>query len=296
MGSHHSHHVTGPSLELSRQECAAVPGSEFLEYEFESLSVIGKHSVKDTKREFLVFLPPSIKAAVKHRAAPRPPVVICLHGTDMSMWETHLRIQEDGSHALLELAEKEKFIAIFAQAKSFVNERLTGESTRQWGQHGKDADIIYLKELIKKATTDLNADPQRVYVVGFSLGGIFTAEVSVSLRDSVAAVCNWCGGIPTPRKWMDESLKTLTLGMRPDLCGPGRKMPVYLLTAEKDINRVEVDGAKSEYEKANWPIRYECQPGREHIVYADNMKPIWEFFSRYTLASVASAESGNGSD
>jgi poly(3-hydroxybutyrate) depolymerase len=128
-------------------------------------------------------------------------------------------------------------------------------------------DITYLNELIKKATTDFNADPQRVYIVGFSLGGIFTAEVSVSLRDSVAAVCNWCGGIPTPRKWMDESLKTMTLGMRPDLCGHGRKMPVYLLTAEKDINRIEVDGAKLEYQKANWPIRYECQPGSDATLY-----------------------------
>jgi hypothetical protein len=66
---------------------------------------------------------------------------------------------------------------------------------------------------------------------------------------------------------MDESLKTMTLGMRPDLCGHGRKMPVYLLTAEKDINRIEVDGAKLEYQKANWPIRYECQPGSDATLY-----------------------------
>jgi hypothetical protein len=58
------------------------------------------------------------------------------------MWETHLRIQEDGSHALLEIAEKEKFIVIFAQAKSYTTERLKNDSTRQWGQHGKDVGAL----------------------------------------------------------------------------------------------------------------------------------------------------------
>jgi hypothetical protein len=70
-------------MELSRLECPAVPGSEFLEYEYESVSLIDAPNVKDTKREFLVFLPASIKTAVHQRASPRAPVVICLHGTDM---------------------------------------------------------------------------------------------------------------------------------------------------------------------------------------------------------------------
>lgn len=60
---------------------------------------------------------------------------------------------------------------------------------------------------------------------------------------------------------MDAALSDTALRMRPDLSVPSRKMPVYLITAEKDINKVEVDGAKLEYEKHAWPIIYENQPG-----------------------------------
>lgn len=100
-------------------------------------------------------------------------------------------------------------------------------------------------------------------MIGFSLGGIFTSEVTAHMRDTVTAVCNWCGGIPSPRKWMDDDLRATTLLLRPDLGGAGRKMPVFLLTASKDINKVEVDGAREEYTKHGWPTTYECQEGAD---------------------------------
>lgn len=58
------------------------------------------------------------------------------------MWATHLRIQENDKHALLDLAEKKKFIAIFAQAKAYASPRIKSDEVRQWGQHGKEHGMV----------------------------------------------------------------------------------------------------------------------------------------------------------
>lgn len=81
MGSTFSDIATGPSIEVSRKAFDAIPGSEFIEYEFNSQSLQNVECVRDNKREFLLFRP----AAVTEQQADKisPPLVICLHGTDM---------------------------------------------------------------------------------------------------------------------------------------------------------------------------------------------------------------------
>jgi len=118
-----------------------------------------------------------------------------------------------------------------------------------------------MNEVLDIAVEKLNADPRRIYVTGFSLGGIFTSDVAVHLGNRVAACCNWCGGIAAPKSWMNAEQRAIVKEMQPEFHLAERMPPIYLLSCENDTNRPECEVAKEEYEKLGWPMKYECPPG-----------------------------------
>ena len=112
------------------------------------------------------------------------------------------------------------------------------------------------------------ADPRRVYVVGFSLGGLFVGDIAVHLSHRVAACCNWCGGVTAPKSWMNDEQRKLIEELQPQFHLAERKPPIYLLTCEYDTNLDMCLLAKAEYEKRNWPLKYEWQAGIG-LIYLD---------------------------
>jgi len=247
----------------------------------------------------------------------RLPVIVALHGTDMyiskalihynevnsinrNAWKTRLRVQLTGERGLLELAQKHKIIVIFAQARPEIFTRLYTRTQWQPGFTGAPKDNIgvtmadplllpdqpYFEDIADIACYQFFGDPRRCYAVGFSLGGVCCSDMAYYLSHRYAAVCNWCGGIATPREHYSEVMTELCYSLRPKLAEfpkSKRKTPMMIITADRDINRPECLAAKGEFEKYDWPITFIDQVGREHKVYADQFEPIWQYFRLHSL-------------
>jgi len=74
--------VSKQLVETSRKQFEPIPGAELVEYEFYSNSYLGESKAPDMKREFLLFLAPSVKAHLAQPASTPLPLFICLPGTD----------------------------------------------------------------------------------------------------------------------------------------------------------------------------------------------------------------------
>jgi polyhydroxybutyrate depolymerase len=126
---------------------------------------------------------------VPRRHPAHPPLVIAFHG-----------LTDTGDHfaraiEMEQVADRNGFITAFPDAAS----------GRRWELNraaGRD-DIVRTRELIDEAIAQLNVDPARVYLTGFSNGGGFTARAACELADRVAAAAPVAGSYkaidPCPR-------------------------------------------------------------------------------------------------
>ena len=99
----------------------------------------------------------------------QPPVVIAFHG----LREQPSTLESDTK--LDDVADREGFIAAYPTAQ-------TG------GLHWRSPDVRYIRSFIDELLTRTCADPNRVYLTGFSNGAGFAWRAGCELADKVAAV------------------------------------------------------------------------------------------------------------
>lgn len=141
------------------------PGSRLF-----SLSVDGR------EREYLLHLPPNIV-----HEGPLPLVVV-FHG-----YAGSARSMERGT-GMSDKADREGFIAVYPQATGFI--RTTWNAGFCCGDaylQGVD-DLKFFKELIETLRTNLNIDIARIYVAGFSNGGMMAYSIATQMPDIIAAI------------------------------------------------------------------------------------------------------------
>jgi polyhydroxybutyrate depolymerase len=74
------------------------------------------------------------------------------------------------------------------------NSRLGATDWQYLGNDFTD-DVTFLRQLIDVVTTEIQADPRRVYVVGFSDGGRLAHRAGVELSDRIAAIGDVAGSL-----------------------------------------------------------------------------------------------------
>lgn len=139
-------------------------------YETAELTVAGR------ARRYIVVAPPGQRE--------RAPVVIALHGGGGSA-ESMIRMTR-----IVPLARRNGFIAVFPQGLG----RRDGAGT--WNAGGCCAyaarenvdDIAFLNALIDRLIDQHNADPARVYLTGFSNGGMMTHAFAAAAPEKIAAM------------------------------------------------------------------------------------------------------------
>ena len=142
-------------------------------------------------RHFIVHVPPSFDAKRKL------PLVIMLHGTGGTGQQVMEQTGWDRK------ADREDFIAVFPdgvaehpkQPPSFLlNPQTWNEGS---GRHasGKrnDGDVEFIAYIIDALEARYGADPNRIYVTGFSNGASMTFRIGVELSDKVAAIAPVAG-------------------------------------------------------------------------------------------------------
>ena len=116
------------------------------------------------------------------------PVVFCLHG----LGDNAANMANIGFNFMSDTA---RFIPIYPQG--LVN---------SWGQTGWNNgtllsttadDIGFISNLIGRLVNEYNADPSKIYVCGFSMGGIMSYNLACNLNDYIAAIGSMSGNMST---------------------------------------------------------------------------------------------------
>lgn len=176
-------------------------------------------TVDGTERKYIVHVPSVYTGNNK------VPMVIVCHGTaqsgdlyyDISGWK--------------EVADTADFITVFPSALEYcIMEDGETKTTTKWnsypggftfcdGENLKD-DVEFMRQMITDLEARYNIDSKRIYMVGFSNGGQFTATCAVEISNILAAAVSCGGGGSFPK----DSVYV-----------PQRLLPVMMMFGNQDL-------------------------------------------------------------
>lgn len=137
---------------------------------------IKKITVGDRMREYLIYIPQSVRRS--NKAAP---VLFYFPGSQ----QTH-KMMFDISR-MWEVADAGKFILVIAQGIADINH----ENWPVWDltkSIGKNYDLKFIEALVKQTDKDYNIDPGRRYISGHSMGGMLSMLIGMNMSEYFAAM------------------------------------------------------------------------------------------------------------
>jgi len=143
-------------------------------------------TVDGVERSFVVHTPAASPAG------DRLPVVIVLHGGGA---DARAAMAQTG---MSELADRAGFLAVYPQGNArFGGTQLTWNAGACCGYAVDQQvdDIAFLATVIDQVVRDHQGDPDRVYVTGFSNGGMLAYRAGCELTDRIAAIAPVAGSL-----------------------------------------------------------------------------------------------------
>lgn len=204
------------------------------------------------------------------------PVLLFLHGTDPGPTERDVQATYMAGSGWDTIAAQHKFLVAYPVGTIYPELNAYGFYTRTQQEqidHHRWIDTVRQKLIDEGA-----ADPNRVYVMGFSTGGFAAGEALVMTGDKYAAYgVHGAGGHPN-----------LTYNVRP--AGRG----VYLFIGAGDGNHIEFSRTMVEQLRASgWTdgvdLIYTERQGWGHQYDASLNAEQWAFFTQFSLAPDAVA-------
>jgi polyhydroxybutyrate depolymerase len=117
---------------------------------------------------------------------------------------------------LNEISDEGGFITVYPDG--YEEQWADGRGTTPPEQAGVD-DVAFVSALIDKLTSDLNIDQNRIYVAGFSNGGIFAQRLACELANKITAMVSVSG--------------TMAANIS-EQCQPARPIPTLLFMGTND--------------------------------------------------------------
>jgi poly(3-hydroxybutyrate) depolymerase len=114
-------------------------------------------------RKALVYVPSGIN---------HPPLLISLHGMGIGAGWNQAQMMK-----FEPIADRDKFVVVYPEA----------DQNLQWDLGGTH-DIDFMLTIIDEMSKSYNIDLNRVYVSGFSMGGMFSYTLACKLPDKIAAI------------------------------------------------------------------------------------------------------------
>src|SRR5829696_4802659 len=137
-------------------------------------------------RSYLLHVPPS-----PDRGKPMP-VVIVLHGGGGN---AEAMAETSGFTAK---ADEERFVVIYPNGSGRLKDRLltwnSGNCCGYAHENNVD-DVSFIRALIGQVRQELNVDDRRIFVTGFSNGGMMSYRLACELSDTIAAVAPVAGAL-----------------------------------------------------------------------------------------------------
>lgn len=235
------------------------------------------------------------------------PMVISAHGMGQD-----IAYQKENSR-WDQVADTAKFLVVYPQSDGST-----------WDLSASGADIAFIKAIIKEMSSKYKIDLDRVYMSGFSMGGMLTYSVANCMADQIAA-CAPVSGYPIgdltakPSRPMPiihtngdkddvvhyEPWKGNFNGMYQEQQGAYAQAEAWAKANQCDATPVEsvIDGAATRYLWKNGKCGVEvCLNkvyGKGHWPSNDkyhSVREIWKFISRFSLnCGEVGSSSGSGS-
>lgn len=157
------------------------------------------------------------------------PLMIDLHGAGES--EDIAEVQTGWS----QYADQQKFIVAYGQAQG------TGNGGTFWNAYTENSnDTQYLKDVADDIAKKYCVDPKRIYIEGFSNGGVMSQRAACDAAGKFAAVASHAGAAPT------------TLGAG---CNPSRPIGVWMDAGDQDGTQ---STSEDEAARAMWLAKDSC--------------------------------------
>lgn len=118
------------------------------------------------------------------------PVVFCLHG----LGDVASNIATIGFN---QIGDTARFIAVYPQGLTNNFSQTSWSNGTAFLSSSAD-DITFFNQLIDDMILNHNANPARIYMTGFSMGGIMSHKLACELNSRVAAIGTMSGTISTP--------------------------------------------------------------------------------------------------
>jgi len=246
----------------------------------------GGKTINDYKKESVAGR--DIHVYAPANLAPNSPLLLSLHGMDQDP-----NYQQSNTHWET-LADSEGFVVVYPRGA-------TGMGT--WDIQG-DKDTNWVVQIIDQMAQEYNIDTNRVYLSGFSMGGMFTYHAMSKIADKIAAFAP-CSG---PNVYGAEKAQ--------------RPVPIFHVHGTNDdvLQYAQVEGFLKNYrDQFNCPAQAQVQDnypnsenpnatlytwgpcdqgvyvkhlklqGRGHSPSAADIGDIWNFVKEYSLGGAAPA-------
>ena len=240
-------------------------GAKTLQNSYKKMSVSG--------RDIYVYAPSGLAA--------KSPLLFSLHGMDQSpQYQQENTLWE-------EVADTAGFVVVYPQG---------GTSLDTWDIQG-DKDTKWIEAIIDQMVLDYDIDVNRVYLSGFSMGGMFSYNAISYIGDKIAAIAP-CSG------WNVYGAKEAT-----------RPVPIFHVhgTSDKTVSYDQLEDFLSFYRnqyncpktaevQENWPhqgdlatlytwgpcddgiyVKHLKLQGRDHLPSHAEVSDIWNFLKEYSL-------------
>jgi polyhydroxybutyrate depolymerase len=126
----------------------------------------------------------------RHPAGETLPVVVALHGA------TGDALRFERTTGFTSLTQPDQFIAVYPDGSQLTGNHLVWNAGDCCGHHGRPAgdDIGFLSALVA-ALPSYGADPSRIYLAGFSNGGMMAYRAACDLGERIAGIAVVSGAL-----------------------------------------------------------------------------------------------------
>jgi polyhydroxybutyrate depolymerase len=129
---------------------------------------------------------------VPKRVSPQPALIIVLHGTGID----GKKIQEWTGYEFNQLADRHCFIVIYPDGRDKDwNDCRKGEFSKT--KREKVDDVDFITKLINQYQKEFGVDPKKVYLFGYSSGGMMAYRMGIQLSGAIAGIASVCAALPT---------------------------------------------------------------------------------------------------
>lgn len=131
--------------------------------------------VDGIQRKYILYVPNSYNESTP------TPLLFNFHGFTITA-----EMQMNNISDMRSIAESENFILVYPQGSLLLG--VTHWNVGAWTSGSTSDDVGFIKDLIKKLSTEFNINQNRIYACGHSNGGSFCYELACKLSDRIAAI------------------------------------------------------------------------------------------------------------